>query len=43
MNKYTLVATRPDRVRYYSTSSIQHLIEKVRELKALGYKVEVVK
>ena len=41
MNKYTIKATRPDRVRFYGTSSIENLIRKIKELKALGYKVEV--
>ena len=41
MNKYSIKATRPDRVRFYSTSSIANLVRKIRELKELGYKVEV--
>lgn len=41
MNKYTIKAIRPDRTRFYGTSSIADLIRKIRELKELGYKVEV--
>ena len=41
MNKYTIKAIRPDRVRFYSTLSIENLVKKIKELKALGYKVEV--
>ena len=41
MNKYTIKAIRADRVRFYTTLSVQNLIAKIKELRELGYKVEV--
>ena len=43
MNKYMIKAIRPDRIRFYSTMSVENLIRKIKELKALGYIVEVKK
>lgn len=43
MNKYTIRATNMQigRIRFYGTNSIRSLLLKIKELKSLGYIVEV--
>jgi len=38
---YKIKATKLYKIRFYCTESVKKLVEKVKELKSLGYIVEV--